>query len=273
MPRSIWKGAISFGMISIPVKLYSATQNKDISFNQIHAACSGRIKYKKWCPACEREVTDEEILRGYQYEKDRYAVLTEEDLEKLPVASKHRIDLAAFVKQDEIDPVHYEKSYYLEPDEVGLRPYALLLRALQEKGVVGIAKIALRNRESLCALRPVDGVLMLNTLLYADEVRTRDKPNVPEVLVSKQELGMAYSLIDLLEESFEPEKFDDQYRTAVLSLVEAKKQGKKTLSLPKATDKKAPDLLSALKASVEAARKSKPKEQPAATTAKRRKAS
>ena len=272
MPRSIWKGAISFGMISIPVKLYAATQSKDVSFNQLHAECNGRIRYKKWCSVCDREVTDEEIVRGYQYEKDRYAVLTEEDLAKLPIASKHTIELAAFVKADEIDPVHYEKSYFLEPDEAGLKPYALLMRALGEKGVVGVAKIALRNRESLCVLRPTDGVLMLDTLYYADEVRTKDKPTIPEVLVSKQELGMAYSLIDLLEEDFEPEKFQDEYRSAIMGLVEAKKQGRKVVSMPKPTGDKAPDLLSALKASLDAAKKGKKKE-PATTPPKRRKAS
>ena len=270
MPRSMWKGAVSFGMISIPVKLYSATQSKDVSFNQLHAECNGRIKYKKWCPVCDREVTDEEIVRGYQYEKDRYAMLTEEDLAKLPVASKHTIELAAFVKDGEIDPVHYEKSYYLEPEEAGLKPYALLMRALSEKDVVGIARITLRNRESLCVLRPADGVLMLDTLFYADEVRTQDKPQIPEVLVSKQELGMAHSLIDLLEEEFQPEKFRDEYRSAVLSLVEAKKQGKKVVSMPTPSAGKTPDLLSALKASLDAAKKAKPKE---AAPAKRRKAS
>jgi DNA end-binding protein Ku len=272
MPRSIWKGAISFGMISIPVRLYTATQSRDVSFNQLHADCHSRLKYKKWCPNCDREVADEEIVRGYQYKKDHYAVLTDADLEKLPVASKRRIDLAAFVKQAEIDPVHYEKSYFLEPDEAGLKPYALLMRALEEKGVVGVAKIALRNRESLCVLRPLDGALMLDTLFYADEVRTQDKPAIPEVLVSKQELGMAYSLIDLLEERFDPDRFQDAYRSAVLDLIEAKKQGKQVVNLPKRSAS-TPDLLSALKASLEAAKKGKREEPKATRTARRRKAS
>src|SRR5919199_5492249 len=270
MPRSMWKGAVSFGMLSIPVKLFSATQSNDLSFNQIHAACNGRIKYKKWCPVCDRAVTDEEIVRGYQYDKDRYAVLTDDDLAKLPVASKHTIALAAFVKSDQIDPVHYEKSYYLEPEEAGLKPYALLMRALAEKGVVGIARITLRNRESLCVLRPSDGVLMLDTLFYADEVRTKDRPQIPEVLVSKQELTMAHSLIDLLEEDFQPETFQDEYRSAVLRLVEAKKQGKTVVSEPTPSGGKTPDLLSALKASLDAAKKAKPKPAP---PARRRKAS
>ena len=270
MPRSIWKGVISFGMISIPVRLFPATQAKDISFNQLHKECNSRIKYKKWCPTCDREVADDEIVRGFQYEKDRYAVLTEEDLEKLPVASKHTIDLAAFVKAEEIDPVHYEKSYYLEPEEAGLKPYALLMRALEEKGVAGVAKIALRNRESLCVLRPSDGALVLDTLYYADEIRTKEKPRIPEVLVSKQELSMAHSLIDLLEEDFEPESFKDEYRSAVVGLVETRKQGKRIVSLPKRSGEKAPDLLSALKATLEAAKKEK---QPAKSPAKRRKAS
>lgn len=257
MPRSIWKGTISFGMISVPVKLYAATESKDVAFNTLHATCNSRIRQKRWCPTCDREVEQEELVRGYQYEKDNYVVLTEEELEKLPVASKHTIDLTGFVKSDEIDPVHYERSYFVEPEPAGLKPYALLMRALDEKDVVAVAKIALRQRESLCVIRPLDGALMLDKLYYPDEVRTKDKPSVPDVLVSKQELNMAYSLIDLLQEPFEPEKYDDAYRSAVLDLIEAKKKGKKVVSAAPSTAKEPTDLMAALKATLEAAQKGK----------------
>ncbi len=134
MPRSIWNGVVSFGMVSIPVKLYTATDNKDISFNQLHKTCGSRIKQQRWCPTNEKVVDYDEIQRGYEYARDQYVVLSEEDFEKIPLPSKHTIELAAFVKDDEIDPIFYEKSYYLEPDETGIKPFALLMRALKKKG-------------------------------------------------------------------------------------------------------------------------------------------
>jgi DNA end-binding protein Ku len=268
MARPIWKGVISFGMVSVPVKLYGATQNKDIGFNQIHQECNSRIKQKRWCPVCDREVEQDEIVRGYQYEKDQYVILTDEDFEQLPVASKHTIDLSAFVKEREIDPVYYEKSYFLEPEQAGLKPYALLMRALDEKGVSAVAKIALHNKEHLCVLRPVDGVMMLETLFYPDEVRTSDRPHVPDVLVSKPELDMAYSLIDLLEEPFDPEKYEDQYRTALVDLVDAKKRGKTIVATPEEPVARTTDLMAALKASLDAAKKHKQPDKPAAANGK-----
>lgn len=257
MPRSIWKGAISFGMISIPVKLYSATESKDAAFNQLHEKDHARIRQKRWCSAEDKEVPADEIVRGFEYEKGQYVILTDEDLEKLPVPSKHTIELSAFVKDDEIDPVYFEKSYYLEPDAAGKKPYALLVRSLAAKKVLAVAKVALRNRERLCVLRPMDNVLVLDTLYYADEVRLQDQPKAPDLLVSKQELAMAHSLIELLQEDFQPEKYQDTYREAVSELVEAKKKGKKVVTpadTPRAT--KPTDLMAALKASLEAAKKS-----------------
>jgi DNA end-binding protein Ku len=257
MARSIWKGVISFGMVSIPVKLYTATESKDVALNMLHEECKSRIKQKRWCPVHDREVGWDEIARGYEYAKDQYVVLTEEDLEKLPVASKHTIQLSAFVDAKDIDPTFHEKSYYLEPDETGVKPYNLLLRALESKGLTAVANIAIRNKERLCALRPSDGSIVLDTLLYADEIRSEDRPRVPEVMVSEPELNMAQALIDMLSQDFKPEQYHDQYREALLAAIEAKLQGEEIVEAPAAPTPKVTDLMAALKASVEAAKKGK----------------
>src|SRR5919204_909205 len=259
MPRPIWKGAITFGMISIPVKLYGATESKDVAFNTLHAECKSRLKQKRWCPVHDREVTADEVVRAYEYTKDQYVEVSDEDLEQLPIPSKHTIELSSFVKQSEIDPVYYERSYYLEPEQVGLKPYALLMRALKTKQVSAMAKIALRNKESLCVLRPSEhGVLMLETLFYPDEIRTQDLPESPEVLVSQPELNMALSLVEMLEEPFDPKKYHDDYRNALLEVIEAKRSGQELVAQPEAPMPKTVDLMAALKASLEAAKKGKP---------------
>jgi len=255
MPRSIWNGLISFGMVSIPVKLFTATESKDISFRLLHRECNSRLKQLRWCPACEREVEWGETVRGYEYAKDQHVIVSDEDFDKLPLASKRTIELAAFVKAEEIDPVYYEKSYYLEPDEVGIKPFALLMKALKEKSLTAVAKIAIRNKERLCALRPMDGTLMLETLYYPDEIRVERGTEVPEVQVTDRELEMASTLIDLLADSFEPEKYQDEYRRALMEIIEAKLQGEEFVEAPAPAPAKVTDLMAALKASVEAAKK------------------
>jgi DNA end-binding protein Ku len=255
LARSIWKGVISFGMISIPVRLFPATENKDVSFHQLHKECNSRLKQRRWCPVCDREVEQGEIVRGYEYARGQYVVIADEDLDRLPLPSKHTIQLSAFVAASEIDPVYHEKSYYLEPDEVGLKPYALLLRALEAKGLTALANIAFRSRERLCALRPVDGTLMLDTLFYADEVRSERRPQLPTVKVSERELDMAYALIDVLSEPFKPEEHHDQYREVLMELIQEKLQGQEVVVPPEEPMGQVTDLMAALKASVEAARK------------------
>jgi DNA end-binding protein Ku len=257
MPRPIWKGAITFGMISIPVKLYGATESKDLAFNTLHAECKSRLRQKRWCPVHDREVTADEVVRAYEYSKDNYVEISDDDLEQLPIPSKHTIELSAFVQQSEIDPVYYERTYYLEPEQVGLKPYALLMRALKAKEVSAIAKIALRNKESLCVLRAAGDTLVLETLFYPDEIRSIEQEPTPEVLVSQQELAMAYSLIDLLHEPFEPGKYHDEYRAALLDMIEAKRNGAEIVAAPEEPTMRTVDLMAALKASLEAARKSK----------------
>jgi DNA end-binding protein Ku len=208
----------------------------------------------RWCPEDDRAVEMSEIVRGYEYSRDQYVILSEEDFEKLPLPSKHTIELAQFVDAEEIDPVYYEKSYYLEPDEKGIKPYSLLMRALKEKGLTAVAKIAIRNKERLCALRPMDGTLVLETLFYPDELRVQKESDVPEVDVSKRELDMAFTLIDLLHEPFDPAKFKDEYREALMQLIDAKLEGEE-LAVATPQPAKVTDLMTALKASVEAAKK------------------
>ncbi len=254
MPRSIWNGVVSFGMVSIPVKLYTATDNKDISFNQLHKKCGTRIKQQRWCPTDEQVVNLDEIQRGYEYAKDQYVVLSEDDFEKIPLPSKHTIELAAFVNDEEIDPVFYEKSYYLEPDETGIKPFALLMKALKKKNLTAVAKLAIRNKERLCALRPYDGMLMLETLYYPDEVRVQKGEGLPDVKVSEKELNMAFSLIDLMTEDFKPEEFKDNYREALMEVIQAKLEGQEIVEAPTPAPGKVVDIMTALKASVEAAK-------------------
>ncbi len=255
MPRSIWKGAISFGLVSIPVKLYTATDSKDIAFRQIHDDdCHSRIRQLRWCPVHEREVQYGEVVRGYEYAKDRYVTLDDDDFESLPLPSKHTINLDAFVDASEIDPIFYERSYYLEPDESGAKPFALLMRALQEKGLVAVAKIAIRNKEQLCALRPQDGALTLETMYLADEIREAPS-EVPwqDTAVSKPELAMAETLIEMLHKPFEPDAYHDDYREALKRVIDAKLEGV-ALEEPEAAEPpKVIDLMAALRASIEAA--------------------
>ena len=204
MARAIWSGSISFGMVTIPVKLYGATESKDISFNLLHSTCGTRVKQVRWCPTDEIEIPWNETVKGYEYAKGQYVVLTDQDFEKLPLPSKHSIELSGFVEEQEIDPVFYERSYYLEPDERGQKPYALLLRALEKKKLTAVATITIRKKEQLCALRPQEGVIVLETLFYPDEVRARPEVDAGGAKVTDREMDMAFTLIDLLRKPFDP---------------------------------------------------------------------
>jgi DNA end-binding protein Ku len=264
--RSIWSGVITFGMVSIPVKLYPATQDKDVSFHQLHRPDHSRIKYKKFCAAEDEEVNPDDIVRAYEVSKDQYVEITDEDLEQLPLPARHTIELAAFVESNEIAPIYYEKAYYLEPEDTGLKPYALLMRVLEQKRVVGVATIAIRNKESLCALRPMDSALVLETLHYPDEIRERDM-TFPDVAVNDRELAVAGTLVDALQESFDPSKYHDHYREALLELIASKTEGKEVV-MPETETAAAPvtDLMAALRASIEAARGRKPEAAPRAAS-------
>jgi DNA end-binding protein Ku len=260
MARAIWSGSISFGMVTIPVKLFGATESKDISFHLLHATDGARLQQKRWCPVDEAEVPWSETVRGYEYGKGQYVTLTEEDFERLPLPSKHTIDLTAFVEEREIDPVFYERSYYLEPGERSEKPYALLLKALAEKKLSAVATITIRKKEQLCVLRPHEGAIMLETLYYPDEIRTERGSDLSNVKISDRELEMAFTLIDILRRPFDPGEYRDHYREALAEMIEAKLEGKQVVKAPAARDTRVLDLADALKRSVEAARKeAKPK--------------
>lgn len=264
MARAIWSGSISFGMVSIPVKLFGATESKDISFNLLHATCGTRLQQRRWCPTDEIDVPWNETARGYEYAKGQYVVLTEEDFERLPLPSKHTIDLSAFVEEKEIDPVFYERSYYLEPTERAEKPYSLLLKALEQRKLTAIATITIRKKEQLCAIRAHEGTIMLETLYYPDEIRADRGMDLSGVKVSDRELEMAFTLIDIFRKPFDPSEYQDHYREALAELIEAKLEGKQVVTAPAARDTRVLDLADALKRSVEAARKEGGKPKPPA---------
>ncbi|MFL5403197.1 MAG: Ku protein [Gemmatimonadales bacterium] len=260
MPRAIWGGSISFGMVTIPVKLYGATESKDIRFHLLHATDGTRLQQKRWCPTDDAEVPWSETVRGYEYAKGQYVILTEEDFERLPLPSKHTIELGAFVEEREIDPVFYERSYYLEPGERAEKPYTLLFKALAEKKLSAVATITIRQKEQLCVLRPQEGTIMLETLYYPDEIRTERGIDLSAVKISDRELDMAFTLIDILRKPFDPSEYRDHYREALAELIEAKLEGKQVVKAPATRETRVLDLADALKRSVEAARKgAKPK--------------
>jgi DNA end-binding protein Ku len=256
MPRSIWNGIISFGMVSIPVKLYSATEKKDISFHLLHEKDNTRIRDMKWCPLEDKPIEWEEITRGYEYAKGKYVKMTPEDFEKLPLPSKHMIEISAFVKSEEIDPVYYEKSYYLEAEEAATKPFVLFMRALTDKQMIAIGTVAIRNKERLCALRPLGGTLMMDTLLYPDEIRVTGEEDLPRTRISEAEMDMAYRLVDLMAKPFQPEDYKDHYREALMKVIEAKLEGEELVEEPIAAPSgRVIDLMEALRASVESATK------------------
>ncbi|MCW5824357.1 MAG: Ku protein [Cyanobacteria bacterium TGS_CYA1] len=270
MPRAIWSGAIGFGMVNIPIKLYSATSSKSISFHQLHDKCQTRIKEMRWCPSCERKVEWEEISKGYEYSKGQYVILDEHDFEQLPLASKNLIDVQAFVDAEQVDPIYFEKTYYLEPDTSAKKPFALFSEALKGKEKLAIARITMRSRERLCALRISEERLLLTTLLWQDELRLEEAPEIPESKISKQELSMANSLIDLLSKDFAPEEYEDHYREALQKIIDAKIEGEPIEETkPEKGEKRVVNLFEALKASVDKIdKKSKPAKRASAARAR-----
>jgi DNA end-binding protein Ku len=257
--RSIWKGAISFGLVTIPVKLYSATEQRDVAFHQVHRDDGGRIKYRRVCTVDGEEVPYSDIAKGYELPSGEMVVLTDEDFADLPLSTSRRIDVLQFTPADQVDPIYFAKSYYLEPEATGSKPYVLLRDALEQSGQVAVVKVALRQRESLATLRVRDGIFVLETMLWPDEIRTPDFPFLEEdIEVRPQELTMAGSLIDTMSSDFDPAEYKDAYREALQAVIEAKVEGREVVQ-PEAPEEEpaAADLLSALRASVEAAKKSR----------------
>ena len=256
--RSIWKGAISFGLVTIPVKLYSATEEKDVTFHQVRRSDGSRIKYKRVAAVDGEEVAYGDIAKGYELPSGETVVLTDDDFKDLPLTTSKAIDVLQFVPLEEVDPIYFAKSYYLEPEKTGTKPYVLLRDALEASGKVAIVKVALRTRESLATLRVRDGVFVLETMLWPDEVRTPQFAFLDEqVEVRPQELAMAGSLIDTLSGDFDPSQFTDSYRDALMAVIDAKIEGREVVQPESAqpTSGTVVDLMAALRASVEAAKK------------------
>ncbi len=255
--RSIWKGTISFGLVSIPVKLYGATEERDVSFHQVRRSDGSRIRYKRVAEADGEEVTFGDIAKGYPMPGGDVVVLTDSDFAELPLATSRAIDVLEFVPLEQVDPVYYQKSYYLEPDKTGDKPYVLLRDALERSGRVALVKVALRTRESLAVLRVRGGVFVLETMFWPDEVRTPDFAFLAtETEVRPQELAMATSLIETLASDFHPEEHKDHYREALEELIQAKIAGEELVTPASGDGTRAPvlDLMAALRASVAAAR-------------------
>jgi DNA end-binding protein Ku len=251
--RSIWKGAITFGLITIPVGLYTAIEEKDFRFNQLHGKDNGRIKYKRTCSVCGEEVPYDEIVKGYEFEKGNYVVFTEEEMDAIPADSIKAIDVVAFVPLEEIDPVYFQKPYYVAPEPSGVKAYKLLEKAMNESGRIGIAKITLREKERLVTLRVRDGIFILETMNWPDEIREPDFAELQkDVEIRPQELAMAKSLIENLSDTFQPDEFHDTYRERLEAAVQAKIEGQEVAVEATKEPTQILDLMEALKASVEA---------------------
>src|SRR5919109_1507635 len=250
MARSIWRGAISFGLVNVPVKLYSAVSKKTVRFNQLHEKDNSRIQMKRFCTDEDHEVPYEEIVKGYEISPGRYVVVTPEELERLDPKKTRTIDIEDFVDLDEIDPLFYEHPYYLAPDTGASKPYKLLLAALKETNKVAIARVVIRSKEYLTAIRPAGDVLTMETMLFADELIDPDElDELPDedVRATEREVDMARQLIESLATEFEPAKYRDEYRDRVLDLIERKAEGQEIVAqVPAETPSKVVDLMAAL---------------------------
>lgn len=253
--HTMWKGSISFGLVNIPIKLHAATEDKDIKLRTLHKKCHSPIKYEKICSHCEEEVKAEDIVKAYEYTKGKFVILDDEDLEKLEKENEDKaVEIIDFVKMEQIDPIYFSKSYYMSPHEGGGKAYSLLRKALSETKKVGLARMVIRSKEQLAVIRVYKNTLVMETIHYPDEVRDAEEvPNVPtDDKVSQKELETALILIDQLTTEFQPEKYKDEYRTALLELIEAKRAGRETAEPEaKETVSNVTDLMAALQASID----------------------
>ena len=257
MPRSIWSGAISFGLVNVPVKLYSAVSRKTVRFHQLNGETGNRIQQKRVDPETGEEVSYDQIVKGYELTRDRYVIVKPEELDALDPEKTRTIDIEDFVDLDEIDPVYYDHPYYLVPDKGAAKAYGLLLGAMKEANKVAIARVVIRSKEQLVAIRPAGDVLMMETMIFHDEVvpsdDIEDLPEAKELKASDRELKMAQQLIDSLSAEFDPSQYHDEYREKVLELIERKAQGEEIAVQPEAPQPaRVPDLMAALEASLAA---------------------
>lgn len=263
--RSLWNGSISFGLVNIPVKLYAGTSNNDIKFNYLHNVCHTPIKYRKTCPVCAREVTEEEIVKGYEFQKAQWVIMQESDLEAILPEKTRSIDILDFVELAQIDPVYFQKTYYLEPGETGSKAYHLLRKAMLEKQQIAIAQIVIRARENLAALRVYGPGLALETMYYPDEIRAIEQLSqvISEPEITERELQMAMMLIDNLTTEFAPDKYHDEYQAALADIIQRKVAGEQvTPTIPLPATGKVIDLMAALEASVQATKAKAEEDEP-----------
>jgi DNA end-binding protein Ku len=276
MPRAIWSGAISFGLVNVPIKLFTATSQKDVRFHQLHDKDGARIQQKRVCSQDGEEVPMEHIVKGYEVSRDTYVIITPEELDALDPKASRTIDILDFVDLDEIDPVYFDSTYYMVPEKGAAKAYALLLEAMRKSNKVAIARVVLRQKQHLVALRPLKNALSMETMLYADEVvGTETLEGLPEdVTVTDRELAMAQQLIDSLADDFKPERYKDDYRERVMEMIERKAEGQEIV-VGEEEEEQAPvvDLMAALEASLAAAktrREAEPEEEKPAKPARKR---
>jgi DNA end-binding protein Ku len=255
--RPVWKGAVSFGLVNIPVKMYTASEDKSIKFKYLHSKCNTPLKYQRTCPRCKQEVEWAEIVRGYEYQKERFVVMQDEDFEAIPTEKTRTIDILDFCRLEEIDPIYYEKSYYLGPEETGKKAYNLLVGALKETNRVAVAKVVIRSKQALAALRIYNNVLIMETMKYPDEVRSQQEvPGIDrDILAGERETKMATQLVENMTADFSPEKYTDDYRQGLLDIIQGKLQGEEPLPSSAPPPEGVADLMESLRASLEAIEK------------------
>jgi DNA end-binding protein Ku len=250
MASTIWKGHLTFGLISMPVHISAAARGERISFNQLHKVCNSRVKQPLFCPVCNRHVERNEIVKGYEYEKDQYVLFNEDELDKIEPSSARVMEILEFVKQDEIDPVYYDASYYIAPEDAGLKPYLLLEKAMQESGYAAIAKLTMHQREHIVFLRPGAKGMTLHTMFYSNEIRAAEVIPTDKIQLKDQELKLAEQLISSLAVPFEPQKYKDEYQTNVRAMIDAKLKGREVTEAPQPHLAPVIDLMEALKKSL-----------------------
>src|SRR5215831_14402603 len=256
MASTVWKGHLTFGLLSLPVKLYSAARSETVSFNQLHKVDNSRVKQVLYCQLEDKPLQRSDIVKGYEYENDKYVVIEDEEIKKVAPKTAKTMEVLEFVKSADVDPIFYETSYYLVPDEAGEKPYALLYEALHRTGYVGVAKIAMHNREHVVILRPGPHGILMHTMYYRDEIRQVEEFRTDRNLVKEKELELAMTLVKSLQAAFEPEKYKDEYRENLKAMIKAKVEGKEIVETAPAVHK-APviDIMEALKMSLAQARK------------------
>jgi len=250
----MWKGSISFGLVNIPVKMFAATEDKDIRFKTLHKKCRTPIRQERVCPTCQETISPDDLVRGFEYEPGRFVLIDDEDLEAIKPATAKTAEILDFVDLREIDPIYFDKSYYLAPQEnSGHKAYSLLCQAMQKTGRIAVAKITIRSKQSLAVIRVLNNILILETIFYPDEVRPVSLiPGIPQdVRIEERELAMAEQLIENLTTEFRPEKYRDEYREELLELIRKKAEGEEIVSAPEAPQRNVVDLMAALQASLQ----------------------